>query len=107
MSTEAVFTGIAAVVVAAGGIALVVREFRNREHKAARAEIDQLTADLYRIDQAYIEERHYAFLLRQMVADLGGDVPDPPPIHQLDKSPKKPLLEDIAVLEEIKDLRAG
>ena len=88
MSPEAIFTGIAAVITAAAGMALVIREFHNREHNAARSEIDELTADLYRLDQAYIELRHYCFGLRQLLADHGDEtVPPPTPgLHVRSKS---------------------
>lgn len=78
MSSEAIFAGIGAVITAAAGMALVIREFRNREHRAARGEIDELTSDLYHLDQAYIELRRYNFELRTLLADHGHDHPPPP-----------------------------
>lgn len=82
MSLQAVLTGIGAVLTAAAGLALIIREFRNREHKAARNEIGHLTNDLYNLDQAYIEFRRYAHTLRQLLADAGIDAPSPPPVHR-------------------------
>lgn len=82
MSLEAILAGIGAVLTAAIGVALIVREFRFKEHKASRAEINTLTTDLYHLDQAYIEFRRYAHTLRQLLADNGIDAPSPPPVHR-------------------------
>lgn len=83
MSVEAIAAGMGAVITAIAGMVLVIREFRNREHKAARAEVNQLITDLYAVDNAYIELRRYNYELRQLLADKGVDVPEPPAIHDL------------------------
>lgn len=79
---EALFAGIGAVLTAAIALTLIIREFRNREHKAARQEIAHLTDDLYNLDQAFISFRSYAHVLRQLLADAGIDAPPTPPIHE-------------------------
>lgn len=82
MSLEALLSGIGAVLTAAVGLLLIIREFRHREHKAARAEVASLTRELYDLDQAYIAFRRYAHKLRQMLADQGIDAPEAPPLHE-------------------------
>ena len=71
MDPAAIFAGIGAVIAAAIGMTLVIREFRRREHNAARREVDEMTEDFYRLDQSYIELRLHCFHLRQQLADLG------------------------------------
>jgi len=82
VNPEAIIAGIGAVVTAVIGLSLTMREFRSRERKAARAEMAQMVDDLYGVDEAYIAQRHYSYILRQMVADE-GDLPPPPPVHRL------------------------
>ena len=83
MDNTTFLAGIGAVLTAAAGLALVIREFRNREHKAARQSINHLTSDLYRVEAAYVELRHYCYVLRQRLADTGEKVPVAPMIHDL------------------------
>ena len=71
MDPAAIFAGIGAVIAAAAGMTLVIREFRRREHNAARREIDAMATDFYRLDEAYIRLRLHCFRLRQRLADLG------------------------------------
>ena len=84
MDPAAIFAGIAAVFTAAAGMFLVIREFRRREHNAARREVDEMTEDFYRLDQSYIELRLHCFHLRQQLADLGVEThPAPrPALHE-------------------------
>ena len=78
MDLTAILTGIGAILTAAGGTVLVVREFRRRDHRAANAEIEQLSGELHRCRDLHIRWRSYAFELRRMVADTGTRVPEPP-----------------------------
>ena len=71
MDPAAIFAGIAAVLTAAAGMTLVIREFRRREHNAARREVDAMVEDFYKLDHSYIELRLYCFHLRRQLADLG------------------------------------
>ena len=83
MTLEAVLAGLAAVSTGALGVVVVVREFRRREHKAARAELDRLVGDLYDVDNAYIALRRYTFTIRQTLAELADEPsPPPPPVHR-------------------------
>ena len=84
MDPAAIFAGIGAVIAAAIGLTLVIREFRRREHNAARREVDEMLVDFYRLDNSYIQLRLHTFQLRQQLADLGIETPNPPEpaLHQ-------------------------
>lgn len=83
MDPGALLAGIAAVVTAGAGMMLMVREFRRREHNAARAEVDEMATDFYRLDTSYIALRLHCFRLRQQLADLGieTDAGPEPALH--------------------------
>lgn len=83
MEATTLLAGIGAVITSGAGLALIVREFRNREHKASRSIINHLTSDLYRVEAAYVDLRHYCYVLRQRIADRGEEVPTAPMIHEL------------------------
>lgn len=78
MDPAAIVAGIGAVIAAAAGLLLVVREFRRREHNAARREVDAMAGDFYQLDQSYIALRLHCFRLRQQLADLGVETPPAP-----------------------------
>jgi predicted small secreted protein len=84
VSNEALFAGIGAVIAAAMGVTLILREFHRREHNAARKEVDEMVVDFYRLDNSYIDLRLHCFRLRQRLADLGEEsLPGPEPaLHE-------------------------
>ena len=47
MDLAAIFTGVAAILTAAGGVVLVVREFRRRDRRDSQRDIDELEPDLH------------------------------------------------------------
>lgn len=77
MDLTAILAGVGAILTAAGGIVLVVREFRRRDHRAANAEIDVLSDELHRCRHLHLLWRNYAFDLQRRLADHG--LPPPPP----------------------------
>lgn len=87
MEPAAIFTGIAAVLTAAGGMLLVVREFRRRDRRACQEDVDQLSEDLHLLRQDFSHLRRWAFIVRQQAIDAGVDATDPPeprPLAPLD-----------------------
>lgn len=78
MDLAALVTGIGAIVAAVGGVVLIVREFRRKDHKAGNAERSLLVDDLAACRDALVEMRRYVHDLRQTMADLGHDTPEPP-----------------------------
>lgn len=78
MDPEAILTGIGAILTAAGGTVLVVREFRRRDRIESAHEIEELSAEVHECRQLHIRWRRYAFELREMIADLGHEPPVPP-----------------------------
>ena len=95
MDPAAIFAGIGAVIAAAIGLTLVLREFRRREHNAARREVDEMIVDFYRLDHSYIDLRLHCFHLRQQLADLGVETlpaPEPAlhaPMHKEEDVPSR------------------
>ena len=83
MDLAAIFTGIAAILTAAGGVILVVREFRRRDRRDCQRDIDELTEDLHLLRQDYTDFRRWAFLMHQRAIDAGAEVENPPPPRPL------------------------
>ena len=87
MDLAAILTGVAAILTAAGGCALVIREFRRRDRTDCQADIDQLSDDLHVVRSDFAEFRRWAFFLREQAIDAGLDVGEPPPPHPLAPEP--------------------
>jgi hypothetical protein len=66
----------------AGGITLVIREFRRHDRKALTGEVDDMAEDLAQVRHDLVMCRRYAFDLSALLADHGHHVPDPPEVHQ-------------------------
>lgn len=75
MSLDAIFTGIAAIVTAAGGLAIVVREFRRRDRRAAQRELDDVITQLERLQHDYIELRKFMLQISELLIQHGIDPP--------------------------------
>ena len=71
MDWAAIATGIGAILTAAGGVTLVVREFRRRDRRAYRQEVDDLSDQLHLCRADFTTFRTWAFELRQRAADAG------------------------------------
>ena len=78
MDIATLLTGIGAILTAAGGCALVIREFRRRDRKALTEEVDALSVDVHELRSSVVICRRYAFLLAEKLADHGIDIPVPP-----------------------------
>jgi hypothetical protein len=79
----AILTGIGAIITAAGGTVLVIREFRRRDRVETTKEIDALSHDLHVTRQNLIASQRYAHRLQDQLAVLGVEFPDPPEPHKL------------------------
>jgi hypothetical protein len=66
-----IFAGIGAILTAAGGCALVIREFRRRDHRSAVRTIADLNADITALRHDVITCRRYAYLLAEQMTELG------------------------------------
>jgi hypothetical protein len=76
---EAIFTGIAAIVTAAGGIVIVVREFRRRDRRAAQRELDDVIKQLELLQHDYIELRKFMLQISELLIEHGIE---PPPLPE-------------------------
>lgn len=78
MSWQTLFTGIGAILTAAGGCALVIREFRRRDRRALKREVDDLAMDVSELRAEIVMCRRYAYLLAERLAQHGIELPEPP-----------------------------
>jgi hypothetical protein len=81
-TTLAVLAGIlgfAGVVSAIGGIMLAIRAARDKERKAAKAELDDLSGMLSEERRLRIQAERQVFDLTLLLARHGIDPPDDPP----------------------------
>jgi hypothetical protein len=78
MDAGAIAAGLGAVVTGAGGVFLVVNEYRRRDRQTSREAIANYAQELYDHDQSYVELRRYIFEIRKRLADEGIDTPPPP-----------------------------
>lgn len=76
MDLTAVLAGVGAILTAAGGTVLVVREFRRRDHAAANSEIQMLANDLHVCREQLVNQSRHVFTMRQQLVDNGLDVPE-------------------------------
>jgi hypothetical protein len=105
----AIATGIGAILTAAGGVLLVVREFRRRDRRAYRREIDDLSDQLHLCRADFTTFRSWAFELRQRAADAGVEQGEPPqPRHLVDEIPgrRRGVVRDVSWIDD-GDRRAG
>jgi len=75
---QTLLTGIGALLTGAGGCVLVIREFRRRDRRALKRELDELGVDVAELRHATVICRRYAYLLAEKLADHGIDIPEPP-----------------------------
>ena len=78
MDPEQIFTGIGAVVTAAGGCTLILREMRRRDRVESQREIEELSRELHDLRNSFLEFRHFTFSLRSLMVDNGLNPPEAP-----------------------------
>jgi len=71
MGLDAILTGIAAIVAAAGGLVLVVREFRRRDRRAAQRELNDVIRQLEALQHDYIELRKFMLQVSELLIQHG------------------------------------
>ena len=81
MSLEAIFTGIAAILTAAGGVVLVVREFRRRERRSMQGQINDLNRELESLQHDYLELRKFMMQISELLVSHGIEPPEIP-VHE-------------------------
>lgn len=79
MTLEAILAGIGAIVAAALGVVLLVREFRRRDRRASIAEIRQMSGDLHALRADMIAYRRWGYDLAVMLTERGIPIPPAPP----------------------------
>lgn len=79
MTLEAIVAGVGAVVAAALGVVLVVREFRRRDRRASIAEIAQLSATVHALRADSIAYRRWGYDVAVQLTAAGIVVPPAPP----------------------------
>jgi hypothetical protein len=75
---DAILLGIGAIVTAAGGIYISVHEFRRRERRVTRKEIEDLTDEVESLSRLLLEQRRYIYRLVTLMIDAGMNPPQPP-----------------------------
>lgn len=73
-----IFTGIAAILTAAGGMAIVVKEFRRRERRAMQRQIDDMSQELNLLQHDYLELRKFLMQISQLLIEHGLEPPETP-----------------------------
>jgi len=72
----AIFTGIAAIVTGAIGVALATKEVRRHERRSAQRVIEELEHDLNACHAENVDLHRFTFELRQFLADHGFVPPE-------------------------------
>lgn len=78
MTLDALLAAVAAIVSAALGVVLIVREFRRRDRRESMAEIAQLSEELHALRADMIAYRRWAYDLAVTLTGLGVTVPPAP-----------------------------
>lgn len=76
MDLTTVIAGIGAILTAAGGTVLVVREFRHRDHLSANREIEMIGGDLHECRTRLLACSRQIFALRTTLIEHGIDPPE-------------------------------
>lgn len=90
MTLDVILAGIGAIVTAAGGIILIVRELRRRDRVASVRQIDDLTTDLNAVRQEALACEQWAFFASQMMVAQGMTPPKMPDPVRAPPPPEQP-----------------
>ena len=77
---EAILAGIGALVAAVGGVILIVREFRRRDHRAMTRQLDDLTQEVWALRVDLVAYRRWAFTVQRQA--VGVELPVEPEPHR-------------------------
>ena len=78
MEFGAVLAGVTAIITAAGGIFIVVHEFRRRERRQMQQQIDDMADELNSLQHDYLELRKFMLQISQLLLDNGIAAPEIP-----------------------------
>jgi len=81
MSLEAILTGIAAILTAAGAVVIIVREFRRRERRVMQGQIHDLERELEKLQHDYLELRKFMMQISELLVANGIEPPEIP-VHE-------------------------
>ena len=77
MNWQAFVAGLGAILTGAGGCVVLVREFRRRDRRALKRELDELGHDVQELRSNLVICRRYTFHLVEKLAAHGLGIPYP------------------------------
>jgi hypothetical protein len=90
VTIDAILAGIGAIVTAAMGVILVVRELRRRDRIASMRQIDDLSEGLTAARQNLTNYQEWAFKATQLVIECGKEPPVLPQFQRVPPTPEAP-----------------
>jgi hypothetical protein len=87
MDLGAAAAGLGAVATGAGGVVILVHEFRRKDRLALNQSVDEMNGEIAHLRDALLACRRYAFNVALLLADRGQDVPPRPELHVGDDEP--------------------
>lgn len=82
MTLQVLLTGLGAIITAAAGIVLLVREFRRRDRIAAARQIDDMAGELTITRQDLLAYEQWAFITSGLLISNGIVAPKLPEVHR-------------------------
>jgi hypothetical protein len=102
---QAILAGIGAILSAAGGTALVVREFRRRDRRSANRQIEELGDEVSMLSNDLAACRRWAFGTMTRLADQGIEVQAPPQLHHIEEAEGEGVHRGRSALRPVRSLR--